>query len=203
MKKSAPKHFFAPAFAALFLATSMWAESPKKTTTQTPTTAASNANDAQASKPSASAKQAPQATSDGYVAVGFDQLAGFPFTAPPIQPNPAPVMLPKPNVLDQIPDDIRKLDGQNVTVTGFMLPVKIEKGLATEFLLLNSPMMCCYGVTPSTNAWVMVKMPKGVPPLQDAPLPFRGRLHVRAQWDNGWLSSVYQLDGESGGGPRS
>jgi len=58
MKKNAPQHFLAPAFAALFLATSLWAESPKDTTTQTPTTAASNAKDAQASKPSASATHA-------------------------------------------------------------------------------------------------------------------------------------------------
>ena len=98
--------------------------------------------------------------------------------------------------MSQVPESVKKLDGAKVVITGFMLPTKIEKGLATEFLLLNSPMMCCFGVTPATNAWVTVKMPKGVPPIQDTPLPFGGRLHVRAQWDDGWLSSIYQLDGE-------
>jgi len=39
-------------------------------------------------------------------------------------------------------------------------------------------------------------MPKGIPPVQDIPLPIAGRLHVRDTWEAGWLSSVYQMDGD-------
>lgn len=151
--------------------------------------------------PKPTAKPAARADSD-YLTVGFDQLAGFPFVTPPIQTD-APAAAPKADLMRQVPDAVKKLDGQKVVLTGFMLPTKIEQGLATEFMLLNSPMLCCFGVTPSTNAWVVVKMPKGAPPVQDVPLSFSGRLHVQEQWDNGWLSSIYQLDAESAVKPRT
>jgi len=138
----------------------------------------------------------PAATGD-YAFVGFDRLAAFPFDAPEVDASVKPGAEPTAAVLQQIPAAIRELDGRLVTVTGFMLPTKIEQGLTTEFLLLNSPLMCCFGVTPPTNAWIVVRMPKGVPPRQDTPLSFRGRLHVHAQWDGGWLTSVYQLDGDT------
>ena len=141
--------------------------------------------------------------SDEYLFVGFDQLAGFPFKTPEIDVGPAPDAKLVADVMSQVPDSVKRLDGRKVSVTGFMLPTKIENGLATEFLLLNSPMMCCYGVTPATNGWIVVKMAKGVPPVQDVPLPFRGRLHVRAQWENGWLSCVYQLDDAAPAKPAS
>jgi hypothetical protein len=153
--------------------------------------------------PVAPAKQVVSESGDGYLLVGFDQLAGFPFKSPALPAADAPGPSVTTEVMSQIPDRIKKLDGQRVTITGFMLPTRIEKGLATEFLLLNSPLMCCFGVTPSTNAWVVVKMSKGVPPVQDVPLPFPGRLHVRDQWENGWLAGVYRLDGEDLGKPHS
>ncbi len=152
-------------------------------------------------KPATSKPPGPDADSD-YTFVGFDQLAGYPFNAPERDAK-APPGSPPPDVMAQIPDSIKKMDGKRVAVTGFMLPTKIEKGLATEFLLLNSPLMCCFGVTPATNAWVVVKFPKGVAATQDVLLSFRGRLHVRPEWENGWLASVYQLDGEEPARPRS
>ena len=111
----------------------------------------------------------PREVIEGYVSVGFDQLAGFPFIAPPIQTAGASAPAAKPEVMAQVPASVKKLDDQKVIITGFMMPVKIEKGLATEFMLLNSPLLCCFGVTPSTNAWIVVKMPRGVPPIQDVP----------------------------------
>jgi hypothetical protein len=138
----------------------------------------------------------PPRAADGYVAVGFDQLAGFPFVVPPVQP-PAATPAELPDVMQQVPASVKKLDGQKVELAGFMLPVKMERGLATEFLLLNTPLMCCFGITPPTNAWVIVKMPKGAKAQQDVPVVFRGRLRVRAQWESGYLASIYQLDGEA------
>jgi hypothetical protein len=136
-------------------------------------------------------------TREEYEPVGFDQLATFPFKPPPILDAKASTEAASAEVMKQVPENIRQLEGRKVTITGFMLPVKMERGRATEFLLLNTPLMCCFGVTPPTNAWVIVKMPKGAPAQQDVPLPFRGRLHVRPQWDNGYLASIYQLDGEA------
>lgn len=122
--------------------------------------------------------------------IGFERLAGFPFTIP-TPPATAD------RVLRQIPADIRALDGKTVVVTGFMLPVKVEAGVTTEFLLMASSQLCCFGITPAMNAWVTVTMPKGTLAKQDVPLSFRGRLRVAPHWDNGWLSSIYQLEAEA------
>ncbi len=135
-------------------------------------------------------------TAPEWTEVTFDTLATFPFKSPPILEAGASTEAATADAMKQVPDAVRKLDGRKVSVTGFMLPTKMERGLATEFLLLNTPMMCCFGVTPPTNAWIIVKMPKGVKAQQDVPLAFRGLLHVQAQWENGYLSSIYQLDGE-------
>ena len=86
---------------------------------------------------------------------------------------------------------------QKVTVTGFMLPVKMHEGLVTEFLLVKDPMMCCYGVMPKVNEWVVVKMNgKGVAPLMDVPITFEGTLKVGQIYEGGYLTGLYLLQGD-------
>jgi hypothetical protein len=133
---------------------------------------------------------------DGYALLGFDRLAGFPFTPVPFDPATAKPGAPPPSSAAQIPATIKKFDAQPAIVTGFMLPTKMEKGLVTEFLLVRSPMMCCYGQVPNMNEWVVVQVPKGVKPLMDIPVSCYGKLHVKEEFDNGYITSIYQLDGE-------
>jgi hypothetical protein len=66
----------------------------------------------------------------------------------------------------------------------------------TDFLLVRDPMMCCYGVVPDPNDWVVVHMAKAVPATQDIPLSFVGTLHVGPLYDNGYLTGIYRLEGE-------
>ena len=132
---------------------------------------------------------------NGYARLGFDRLAGYHFVAPEFDPKAKPDAA-TPVVMGQVPDVIKKFDGQKAIVTGFMLPVKMEAGLVTEFLLVSSPMMCCYGNVPNMNEWVVVRAAKGVKPLMDVPINCYGKLHVQAQYDNGYLTGLYLLDGE-------
>jgi hypothetical protein len=144
--------------------------------------------------PSLATLEGPLATVSGYAHIHFSQLAGFKFQ-PPSQPVPAGQ--PPPDVLAQVPAVIRKLDGRKVVLTGFMLPLKLENGFATEFFFLSSRSLCCYGVTPEINEWIHVKMRKeGLPAVQDVPVFLAGRLRVRAQWSDGYLSSLYELEGD-------
>ena len=125
---------------------------------------------------------------DGYENVGFDRLAAFSYTPPETETA-------KPT--DQIPEKIRALDQKKVAVTGFMLPTKMDKGLVTEFLLVKDPMMCCYGVMPRINEWIVVKMVGGgVKPLMDIPITFEGKLKVGEMFENGYLTGLYLLEGE-------
>jgi hypothetical protein len=132
---------------------------------------------------------------DGYVKADFDLLAGFKVTPPPFDPNAKPGS-DGPSLGAQIPDAIRGLDGRKAIVTGFMLPIKMEGGKVTELLLMRTQMMCCYGVVPQLNEWVLVRMAKGVHQLMDVPVSFGGQLHVKELYENGFLTAIYVLDGE-------
>ena len=144
---------------------------------------------------SALALHAADAAKADYEAVGFDKLASYTFTPPDYDatvPNAKP-----PSGADQIPAKIKALDQQKVAVTGYMLPTKMEGGLVKEFLLVKDPMMCCYGVMPKINEWVVVKMTgAGVKPLMDIPITFDGKLRVGEMYENGYLTGVYLLEGD-------
>ncbi|MCW5549450.1 MAG: hypothetical protein KIT44_10860 [Opitutaceae bacterium] len=138
---------------------------------------------------------APAATADGYLQLGFDRLAGFRFVAPPYDPAADPGK-PLPTGEEQIPAEVKSWNGKKAVVTGFMLPVKMDGGLVTELLLMRDVMMCCYGVIPNMNEWVVVRLKKGVRPLLDVPVAFHGELKVGAMFEHGYMVGIYQLDGE-------
>jgi hypothetical protein len=134
----------------------------------------------------------------GYLRLGFDRLASYKFSAPAFDPAADP-KTPPPTGEEQIPAEVKAWNGKKVIVTGFMLPTKLANGRVTEFLLVKSPMMCCYGVVPNMNEWVVVKMANGVPALMDVPISFYGELKVGAMFENGYMTGIYQLEGEKMG----
>lgn len=135
---------------------------------------------------------------NGYLKIGFERLSGFTFNPAPYDASKAGT--PPPSSADQIPERVKQFDGKKTVVTGFMLPVKTDKGLVTEFLLMKDPMMCCYGVVPQINEWVVVRMTNnGVQALQDVPISCFGRLRVKEMYENGYLSGIYLLEGEKMG----
>ena len=95
---------------------------------------------------------------NGYLKLGFDQLASF-FSPPAF--DAAAKKTPLPTGEEQIPAAVKEWNGKKADVTGFMVPVKMEKGLATEFLVMRNTIACCYGCMPDMTEWVIVKMKKG------------------------------------------
>jgi hypothetical protein len=175
------------------------AAAPLAAASATPAVAQAAAPAAPTAAPAAKQAAAPTGPIEevnGYLKIGFERLASFTFNPPPFDPA-------KPNeqpasAADQIPQSIKDLSGKNAVVTGFMLPVKNNgKGQITEFLLMRDAMMCCYGVVPNINEWVIVRMTNGgVQALQDIPLAVFGKLHVKEQYENGYLSGIYVLEAE-------
>lgn len=97
----------------------------------------------------------------------------------------------------QIPAKVQGLDGKKAAIQGFLLPVRMDDGLAVEFLLMRNQSMCCYGVPPKINEWITVKMRgRGAKPVMDQPIAVIGTLHVGPQEENGQLIGVYSMDGE-------
>ena len=148
---------------------------------------------------------APKDVEPGYTGVGFDKLSGYNFDLP------EDLLLAQTNQLaevrartdGQIPDKVKALNQQKVAVRGFMLPLKVEGGLVTEFLIMRDQSMCCYGSVPKINEWISVKMTgKGIRPMMDQPVTLFGKLHVGEVRENGYLVGIYTLDGEKMAGPQ-
>jgi hypothetical protein len=152
------------------------------------------ANDASAAK-SAGAMPAPS-VENGYLKLGFEQLASYTFTPPTFEPTADPKAKPAATGEEQIPPAVKAWSGKKAAITGYMVPVKMEKGLVTELLLMRNTMACCYGSVPNMNEWVIVKMMKGVPPLMDVPVAFYGELKVGAMFENGYMTGLYELEAD-------
>ena len=135
---------------------------------------------------------------NGYLKLSFEQLASYAFTPPAFDPAASPAAKP-PTGEEQIPAGVKGWNGRKAVITGFMVPVKMEKGLVTEFLLMRNTMACCYGSVPNMNEWVVVKMKQGVAPLMDVPVAFYGELKVGAMFENGYLTGLDELEGEKMG----
>lgn len=163
---------------------------------------------ASVSQPSNSVKEANDgaivaAENGQYKVVGFDRLSGYEIEVSD------EVMAPKTNVINsflvetQIPASVRALNKKQVSLQGFMLPLKVPPGKGvTEMLIMKDQSMCCYGTVPRINEWVSVKMTgDGVKPVMDQPVTILGTLHVGEMRENGYLVGIYSLDGEKMIGP--
>ena len=68
---------------------------------------------------------------------------------------------------------------------------------ASQFLIIRSPLVCCFGVAPALNEWVVVTMAgKAAEATQDVPLRFYGTLHVGEFYEGSVFTGLYRLDGE-------
>lgn len=134
--------------------------------------------------------------STDYLEVGFDRISDYIFTPP--FPNPrASASEHAAAIAAAIPQEVRRLDGRRVVITGFMLPVKMEKGLVTEFLLMRDATACCFGTMPDMNEWVIVRMAgEGVRSLMEIPVRIHGILAVGPVLEDGFLAGIYSLVGE-------
>ena len=92
-----------------------------------------------------------------------------------------------------LPDFIKALDGKDVEMVGFMMPLSEVKHI-TEFLLVPSLWGCCYGQPLAVNHIVVVKMPKGqTTSFFNDVIRVRGRFSCGETKQEGYLVSLYVL----------
>jgi len=134
-----------------------------------------------------------------YLNLSFAKLSAFPFTVTP-EVSDAMTNAEESSRLTraQVPDTVKTLTEKPAAVTGFMLPVRVVGGLASDFLLMRNQSACCYGVMPRVNEWVIVHTNnrKGVKPVMDVPVTALGTFHVGEMRDNGRLMGIYYLECE-------
>ena len=108
-----------------------------------------SAADASATAGVKTAEPAPE-SENGYLKLGFDRLTSFVFVAPAFD-GAANGKLPAQTGEEQIPATVKSWSGKKVVITGFMVPVKMEKGLATEFLVMRNTVSPSDGATTTST----------------------------------------------------
>jgi hypothetical protein len=161
-------------------------------------TAGTAADLAKTNLPSITSLALPDLNIPGYRTITFSALSGFDFAlTPDIAGGTASPAETAARALAQIPAGVRSLDDGKVAIEGFLLPVKMNNGLAVEFLLMRNQSMCCYGVPPKINEWITVQVNgQGVKPVMDQPIAVAGVLHVGPMQENGSLAGIYRLDAD-------
>ena len=133
----------------------------------------------------------------GYTPVSFTLLARFILDIP--EPGSTPKTGDKQTwdtIKPQIPEEVLALDEMKIAITGFMLPTIMEKGLATEFLLMRNQNACCFGMIPRVNEFIVVKMAAhGVKPVMDQPVNVAGTLRLKPLVQDGSLLNLYEMAG--------
>ena len=149
---------------------------------------------AEAGTPSTAPIQVTKVGGKEYLNIDFQMLASYPFDAPndKLTNNTQIAQVEK-----QIPAAIKALDGKNVMIRGFMVPVKDVQGHSSEFLIVRDQPTCCYSGMTTITEFVSVKVPgAGVESILDQPVTGQGKLHVGAALEGGYVLGVYRMDGE-------
>lgn len=152
-------------------------------------------------KPNEKTLAEPKLLTNGFLQVSFDWLASFDYEIPPEES--AKTVPENTENASQIPQKIRNLDEKEIALKGFMLPLKMEKGRVTEFLIMRDQSMCCYGTVPKINEWVSVKMKeKGAKPVMEQIITMFGKLSVGEIREDGYLVGIYEMEGYRMDGPK-
>ena len=105
----------------------------------------------------------------------------------------------RPFGLEDFPEEVRLLDGQEVATVGYPLAVALERDRTRSFLLSRYPPGCCFGTVPALDEWIEVEAPPETDPLDpDVPVVVRGVLEVGEDLDElGFARSLYRMRAES------
>jgi hypothetical protein len=100
-----------------------------------------------------------------------------------------------------IPADVQALDGRDVSVRGFMLPLDTDSGRVTRFILTATLDACHFGLIGQANEWMLVTMAPGrhVPFPRLTPITVFGRLAVRPRMRAGRLTGLYEMTADAVG----
>jgi hypothetical protein len=104
-----------------------------------------------------------------------------------------------------VPGSIKALNGQKISVSGFMIPMLMDRDKVLSFILAQSRMTCCYGVVPKLNQWIYVKLDNGktTESTMDIPITVFGTFNVGSEFDEqnkGWC--LYRMNSDKVEVPR-
>ncbi len=109
-----------------------------------------------------------------------------------------PIGDPDKLIKNQIPAEIVALNGQHVTMEGYMIPIDLDADTnrVKTFFLARSHLGCCFGQLPDVNEVVEVRFEDGVKYLPEILLRVEGKFEVGEQFDEyGYLMSIFRMEG--------
>lgn len=129
--------------------------------------------------------------------LGFSELSSFPFKIVDLATGASPNEIEAAKKQDQVPAQVRRYDKQRVVLTGFMLPLQMENGLAKKFFMMRDTTTCCYGKTPNMNDFVVVTMKeKGAEIVQDLTTRVVGIFRIQPKYEQNYMISLFEIEGE-------
>jgi len=137
-----------------------------------------------------------------YRPVGWSLLAGFAYETP--EPGSLAELSSETLAARNervLPAEVRALDGQQVALRGFAIPVEVDvrNDRITRFLLAaHNDLGCCFGVGVGVNEWVLVEVPEDtrveLETFTEATV--LGRLSVSEDVERGAVLSLYRMRAE-------
>ncbi len=96
-----------------------------------------------------------------------------------------------------IPDDVKALNGTDIRLHGFMIPMDAAENIS-KFALVPSLFACCYGQPPQIQHTIVVTCPKGkaVSYYPDE-IVVEGKLNVEVQKDDGFVVGIFSIQTSS------
>jgi hypothetical protein len=132
----------------------------------------------------------------GYLQLSFDDLSNFKYDTYEVL-DEVNGGRPLTKSDDVIPPHVKAYDGRKVHVEGFIMPLRLKKGLVTEFLLFRDQAACCFGDKAKMNHYIRVKVTgKGFEPGSTLTHKVWGTLDVGEIYVQEYLTGIYQMDAE-------
>ena len=140
-----------------------------------------------------------------YYQLNFDVLSDFQADAPDMVKPKGEILVKGKKKDSTVPEPIKALNGKKISVSGFMVPMIMDRDKVSSFILAQSRMACCYGVVPKLNQWIYVKMDAGktAESMMDIPITVFGTFSVGREFDsgnNGWC--LYRMTSDKIEAPR-
>jgi hypothetical protein len=126
-----------------------------------------------------------------YQPLDFNTLSNYEYELPdPLDPSAR-------SPANMIPPSVKSLDGKQVAIDGFMLPLDLTPEGVSVFMLNASIDLCYFGAPVRMNEWVLVRMkPTRRAKFSHLPLKVKGRLEVGEEMKNGRVASLYRIDAD-------
>ena len=116
--------------------------------------------------------------------------------------GPAPELVlgaSPPDPMEGIPEPVKALHGQRVTVRGFIEAIDVRRGRVQMFLVQRMAPGCCFTDWPELTDWVEARLPEGEG-LEFIPYGtalVTGQIEVGAEFDEyGYVRSLYRMEAD-------